>query len=272
MPFLNKILLLALLSIACITSARAEKLIIAADPWCPFNCQSSSELPGFMVEVAQRIFAEHGHEVQYVEMNWARAIQEGRKGHINAIIGAFRGDAPDFVFPEQELALLGNTFFVHIDSEWRYTGLDSLKTVQLGAISGYDYGDELRGYIQESGSARITLLGGSDHPLKRGIQMLERQRIDVLVEADPVFWYIANRQGLKHHFKVAGRGSEQMKSYLAFSPALDSSRLYAKLLSDGISRLRASGELSDILLKYGLTDWRSSSSTQPQYNVQTVLK
>lgn len=269
MSCLKKISLISLLFVFLSPLASADKLVIAADVWCPFNCKPGSELPGFMVEVAQSVFAKHGHEVQYIEMNWSRAIQEARKGHLNAIIGAFKGDAPGFIFPRQELALLGNTFFVHKESVWRYKGIDSLKSVQLGAIRGYDYGDELRGYIQESGSERVTLLGGSDFPLKRGIQMLERKRIDVMIEADPVFWYTANRYGLKDSFKVAGRASEPMKSYLAFSPALENSTIYAEQLSEGIDRMRVTGELSIILAKYGLTDWQSSQGALVQSRMPT---
>ena len=128
--------------------------------------------------------------------------------------------------------------------------------IQLAAINGYDYGDELRGYIQESGSASVTLLGGDQYPLRRGIRMLSLRRVDALVEADPVFWYNANLLGNADQFKVAGRASESMKSYIAFSPSLPQSEDYARILSEGIASMRASGELDEILAKYGLKDWR----------------
>lgn len=249
-------LMVSLLTVLFCTSVKADKITIAADSWCPFNCQPGAELPGFMVEVAKRAFSAKGHEVVYLEVNWSRAIQEARKGNLTAIIGAFKGDAPDFVFPDHELAVLGNTFFVHKENDWTYQGLDSLKRIQLAAINGYDYGDELRGYIQESGSASVTLLGGDQYPLRRGIRMLSLRRVDALVEADPVFWYNANLLGKADQFKVAGRASEPMKSYIAFSPRLPESEDYARILSEGIASMRASGELDEILAKYGLKDWR----------------
>lgn len=208
-----------------------------------------------MVEVAELVFAEHGHEVEYIESNWSRAIHDTRQGRFNAIIGAFRGDAPDFVFPEQSLSVLSNTFFVRQESLWQYEGVESLKSIQLAAIGDYDYGDELRDYIEDVKNDRVTLLSGADEPLKRGIMMLKSGRVDALVEADPVFWYTATRLENSDAFKAAGRASEPMKSYIAFSPVLESSEAFAKLLSVGIQSLRESGKLEAILNKYGLTDW-----------------
>ncbi|WP_435793751.1 substrate-binding periplasmic protein [Neptuniibacter pectenicola] len=236
--------------------AHAEQILIAADRWCPFNCEPGPELPGFMVEVAQRVFAKQGYDVKYIEMNWSRAIQEARKGNVNAIMGGFKSDAPDFVYPEEELAVLGNAFFVRKESDWTYEGLESLKNVQLGAILGYDYGDELRGYIQESNADSVTMLNGDYHSLSQGIKLLNKRRIDVIIEVEPVFWYTADQLGLSDQFKFTGKMVQPEKAYIAFSPALKKSTQHADLLSDGIRKLRASGELLTILAKYGLKDWK----------------
>ena len=252
---MRHILILICLFFVVMPRAYAEHILIAADRWCPFNCEVGAELPGFMVEVAQRVFSDHGHDVEYIEMNWSRAIQETRKGNINAIMGGFKSDAPQFIYPQEELAVLGNSFFVRKDSDWTYEGVESLKSVQLGAILGYDYGDELRSYIQESGAERVTMLNGNYHLLSQGIKLLDRHRIDAMIETDPVFWYTANQLGLADQFKFAGTVQRE-KAYIAFSPALKSSTVYANLLSDGIKKLRASGELSTILAKYGLKDWK----------------
>lgn len=256
MSLIFRYLLSAFLLLNASVGFSADKIVIAADRWCPFNCEADSPLPGFMIEVATEVFAEKGIEIEYIEMNWSRAIQEAKKGHINAVVGAFKGDVPGFVLPEQELAILGNTFFVHKDSNWQYQGVESLQGHQLAAISGYDYGDELRDYIQNNSADSVTMLG-SEQPLHRGIQMLSLKRIDMLVEAEPVFWYTANLLNKADQFKVAGSAKEFEKSYIAFSPVLDDSQEYAQILSDGIARLRKSGELQQILSKYGMADWRA---------------
>lgn len=245
-----------ILSFALATTAVADRIVIAADEWCPLNCVPESEKPGVMVEIAQAVFSPQGHTVEYKVMNWPRAIREARVGNINAIIGAFKGDAPDFIFPHQELSVLSNTFFVRKDHSWRFSGVKSLQQIQLAAIAGYDYGDELREYIQESGSSKVSLLSSHDHPLAKGIKLLHRKRVDAVIEADPVFWYTAQELGLKDEFISAGRSEVPEKAYIAFSPALASSADYAQMLSNGVEQLRKSGELEKILQRYGLSDWR----------------
>ncbi|MGH1460942.1 MAG: substrate-binding periplasmic protein [Neptuniibacter sp.] len=237
-------------------SANAEKIVLAADEWCPFNCKPVSSKPGFMIEVATQVFSEQGHTVEYKVMSWSRAIREARVGNINGIIGAFKGDAPDFIYPDQELSILSNTFFVRKDSQWKFKNVSSLKEVQLAAIAGYDYGDELRDYIQNNQTDQVSLLNGQGQPLAKAIKLLHKKRVDALIEADPVFWYTAQTLGLQDQFKTAGRSNEPEHSYITFSPALPTSKNYAQILSAGIESLRANGDLARILSKYGLSDWR----------------
>lgn len=250
--FFSSMLLLCAFS----SSAFAEKITLAADEWCPFNCAPDSDKPGFMIEVAQQVFAEHGYTIDYKVMAWSRAIREAEVGNIDGIIGAFKGDAPNFIYPDQELSILRNTFFVHKDQAWIYEGAASLEQIQLAAIAGYDYGDELREYIQQSGSEQVSLLNGQDHPLAKGIELLSRQRVDAVIEADPVFWYTAQMLGLQDKFQTAGHSDQPQNSYITFSPALEHSTIYAEILSKGIEKLRSSGELAIILSRYGLKDWR----------------
>jgi polar amino acid transport system substrate-binding protein len=62
--------------------------------------------------------------------------------------------------------------------------------------------------------------------------------------------------GDKDRFRSAGTFGAPSKIYIAFSPANHKSKEYARILSEGIVSLRASGELKEILGKYGLDDWK----------------
>ena len=237
-------------------NCRADYITIAADNWCPINCDPSDSKPGIMVEIAEQVFSDAGHTVIYKILPWSRAIKLSREGEITGIIGAFAGDAPDFIFPENELLMLsGNTFFVTKDSKFVYKNISSLSVVQLGAIRDYDYGEIVNDYIKRG--KNVQILSG-ETPLERMIQMLLIGRVDVIIEAAPVFWHIATKMKVKDKLKVAGQASDAEKCYIAFSPKIAKSKEYAKLLSDGIDKLRHSGELKKILNKYGMEDWKKS--------------
>jgi len=245
---------LSCLLVCCSSNCRADYITIAADNWCPVNCDPSDSKPGIMVEIAEHVFSNAGHTVIYKILPWSRAIKLSREGEITGIIGAFVGDAPDFIFPENELLMIsGNTFFVAKESTFVYQNISSLADVQLGAIRDYDYGELLNDYIKKG--KNVQILSG-ENPLERMIQMLLIGRVDVVIEAAPVLWHTAAKMNVKDKLKAAGRASDAEKCYIAFSPKNAKSKEYAKILSDGIDGLRRSGELNKILNTYGIEDWK----------------
>ena len=93
MTQLQIILLLVLSLFVSILRAENATIVIGADIWCPVNCEPNSDHPGYMIEIANKIFKEQAVKVEYQVMPWARAIVEAEKGNIQAIVGAFKGDA-----------------------------------------------------------------------------------------------------------------------------------------------------------------------------------
>jgi polar amino acid transport system substrate-binding protein len=233
----------------------ADDIVLEADSWCPMNCEPGSERPGFMVEAAEKIFARHGHKIVYQLRPWTRAIEEAKSGKANGIIGASKNDAPDFVFPVNELSLWPmDSFFVKADSNWTFSGIDSLKGITLGTMLDYGYGEKLLTYIKEN-PRKVQVVGG-DTPLENNIKKLLAGRIDVLVEASPVFLYTTTKMGVQNLVKLAGSMPETQAIYIAFSPGNPKSTEYARILSNGIDELRSTGELAKILATYNLKDWK----------------
>lgn len=246
-----------LLLMLLVGGLKAESLTLVADPWCPYNCQPGSERPGFMVEIAQRVFATEGIAVRYRTLPWLRALQETERGRFDAAIGASRVEAPTLVFPELEQGQMSNAFWATPKTSWVYQGVASLARVRLAAIAGYGYGPEVSAYLEQP-EGEVTLLYGST-PLTNGLQMLDRGRIDVLLEDEQVFRYRVVQQGRTQDFQLVGRvplDRRYSDVFIAFSPRLENAEHYARLLSEGTARLRASGELAEILARYGVRDWR----------------
>ena len=64
-------------------------LTLAADNWCPFNCQPNSTYPGYMIEIAQQVFAEYNININYQVIPWSRALRLCRAGIISAVVGGY---------------------------------------------------------------------------------------------------------------------------------------------------------------------------------------
>lgn len=263
MKHMKKTLLAICLLLAIPLTINADTISVKSDEWCPFNCEPGSANPGYMIEIARIIFEKAGHQLTYGVMPWSRCIDHGRKGKLDALPGATKGEMPDFVFPEEELGFSMTAFFVKKGNQWRYTDLSSLEGLKVGVLDEYEYGAGLDEYFEKKKNTGEAQIVRGEDPVGLNIKKLLKGRIDIVPEDKLVFLYNAKEHGVLDQVQEAGMvpvtdkaDFESTKVYLAFSPKNPRSKEYARILSEGIREMRASGELAKILAKYGLTDWK----------------
>lgn len=239
-----------------VAAASADTITLRADEWCPYTCAPDSERPGFAVEIAREAFALSGGVVDYQMLNWERSIAETRRGLHAGIIGALVAEAPDFVFPSEPIAVEAVGFAVRKGEAFEFRGAPSLTGKVLGAISGYSYYGDVGPYVEAHASDRekVQLASGED-ALEKNLKKLAAGRIDVFVDYVNVLRSAIAEQGLADRVEIADSDAAG-DLFIAFSPAIPQAGQYARRLSDGIVRLRASGRLAEILKPYGIADWR----------------
>jgi polar amino acid transport system substrate-binding protein len=246
--------LLLSLGLLLVGPVSADTISLRADEWYPFNGQPGGERPGFMIEIAREVLGKAGHSIDYALMPWERALDSVRKGEHDCVVGASPGDAPDFVFPEEPMGMDASVFFVKKGNPWRYSGVESLPSIRLGVIAGYAYGDVLDAYIERGGAAVQPVSGAA--ALEQNLRKLQAGRLDAVVESAAVLAGKAHELGLDGAFEPAGSPDEPEPVYVACSPAKPAAREYARLLTEGMRALRASGALATILSRYGVADWK----------------
>jgi polar amino acid transport system substrate-binding protein len=259
MKFYLNIICLSLLLIVTPITAFADEITLMADPWCPYSCEPDSSKPGYAIEIAQKVFSKAGHTAKYIVMDWDEAVTKTRKGEYTAVVGAYKEDAPGFVFPKESVGLSGSWFFTLKDSKWRYTGVDSLKGVKVGVIKGYSYGDVLDKVFAEKDKAGEMFITSGVTALGMLIDNLVAGKIDTLNEDKAVFidYLVDNGMfDILSNTKEAGIEGDPESVYIAFSPVNPKSKEYADILTKGIAELRKSGELAKILKKYEMKDWK----------------
>ncbi len=215
----------------------AKEIVLAADNWCPFNCDANSKNPGILVEMAQMAFANSGYKIKYIEMPWKRAILQTRRGLIDGIIGTGPDETPDFIFPDKPLIVAEHTFFTRTGENWKYTGLDSLSTRKLGVIDGYSYGDLHLAYIKPARKDKTKLLIVSgENPLERLYGLLDLGRVDTIIEESLVFKNQTKEIPGSQNIQSAGVYARE-DIYIALSPALKHSESLSEILSQYIKTL-----------------------------------
>lgn len=252
-----KMVLSVLIALLTPSALHADTISLRADLWCPYNCAPNADKPGFMVEIANYAFSKAGHKVDYAVLNWSRAILEARNGQYEGIVGASPGDAPDFIYPEQEQGVFQSCFYTKSERQWAYDGIGSLASLALGVIKDYSYSDtRVNTYIKTYGNdAKRVQINSGDEALEKNFQKLLLGRVDAIVEDRAVMGYFLRGTAQGHLVKQAGC-LERANVYIAFSPAKPRAREYAQILSEGLSELRATGKLKTILDSYGISDWQ----------------
>lgn len=209
-----------------------------------------------MVDIAREVLEEAGYAVKYVNVSWARALQMTREGQLDAVVGAFATDAPDFVFPDIPQGRSAIALFTHPDNTWLYTGPESLHDQKLLVINGYSYTRELDQYIEkhEADHERIWVISGPS-PLDRAIDLLNQDRTDIFVEdAYVMAWWSVNSNRTTSPPREAGLVSES-DAFVAFSPVREDAQKLAELLTEGTRRRIDNGRVQQILDSYGLSLW-----------------
>lgn len=233
----------------------AETLRIGADQWMPFNGEPETERPGYVVEVLRKVYAAEGIAVDYRVVPWADALEQAAKGELHGVIGANRTEAAKLRVPQEEVGAPRVALWVHKSNRWRYADLRSLLQVRVGVIAEYKYWDSFDEFVAKQPSLKLVKFSG-EAPLRDALSKMLAGEIDVIPETLPVFTWNVKAAGLTVSDFTMAYLHPAEPIYVAFSPAHPRIEALVKAWDAGVRKLRASGELEQILQKYGLRDWR----------------
>lgn len=209
-----------------------------------------------MVEIAQKVFETKalGFKVVYRILPWTRSLEYARLGKVDGVIGAVLEEGEGFALSEEPLGYVNALVYTLADEPWVFTTFDELiKNMRIGIVKDYPFGKEFDEYAQQY-PKRVHEVGGDD-PLPELIKLLFHSRIDAVLEDENVFnFYLASTKHKKSQVKMSGEVGKSEPLYIAFN-----NPQYAKILNEGIAKLRESGELEKILQRYNLTDWKKTA-------------
>jgi len=237
------------------TCMKADVVTITADEWCPYNCNKEDVNKGFLVDIFTHIFKKAGHEVEYsISSSYEKAIKDVRKNKIDALIGTYQEEVPDFVFPKSAIAYSYDIMLINEDSTWTYQSEDSLNELCIGVVKDYEYEEPIKSHISKykNNSNKIHMISGNNS-LDYNLKKLRYHKITALVDDQLLIQYYQAKTKKAFHFKVAKR-FDDYPLYIAFSPNNYKSKEYATVLNRGLRKLKGSPELAKILAKYGLIE------------------
>jgi polar amino acid transport system substrate-binding protein len=250
--------LVALLS-AQVAMAQAKSVKVVSDPYPPY-VMDEPDRKGFVTEMTLKILRDAGYEAEYINVPFTRALVGLERGLYDGLLAVSPGRA-GFIYPEDAFATSVTSFFVLKNRTWTYQGIPSLKSITLGTILGYQFAggqpgapeDKIDFYIAQNKDNLdlIQSVGGEDG-LEKNIKKLALDRIDAVAEDPAVFWYTANKLGLSDKFKTAGDLTQPTKITVGFPASNPRAKELVKVISDGVKKLKDTGEYKTLLMKYGI--------------------
>jgi polar amino acid transport system substrate-binding protein len=241
-----------------------KKIILAADLWCPYNCEPGSAQPGYVVEMARAIFEKKGYEVEYKVMEYEQAMADALHGRISAVIGLDRREGVEverqedaagalkFQYPGSIIGRSASHLFVLKENPWRFNPAAAEASLaelggKVGIVKGYAC--DLR---EQLSPANMLIEAGGSQPMRHLLVMLREGAIKAVIDDRNVIMYAAGRLGWALMIREAGLAEEETELNLAFCA---SCKAEADIFAQGVEELRASGELNKILSRYALNDW-----------------
>ncbi len=254
-PFKKITLFCTFLSLSNFILANTHTINIAADPWCPYNCEPSSPQPGIMIDIAKEALALSGYTLNYKLLNWARAKSLTKSGQLDGVVGMGYGKETSklYHFPKTALGESQICFYQRVEEDWQYNDVRSLDNKVFGWINNYGYPHPPldRWIAKHQNSSKITTIAGKNTH-SRLFKLLQIKRIDTFAEDKTVIAYELLKSGLQRTIKSAGCLQELEKVFIVFSLHAPKREAWANALDSGVTALKKSGRLSEILSTYGL--------------------
>jgi polar amino acid transport system substrate-binding protein len=249
---------MSLFLLTMLAPAAAEQLTFTSGDWRPYifeeNGTIDSKTPGFSIEVVNTVFVKMGHDIVYATAPFLRQIRNVEQGKNVALVGVYREEAPNLIFPEEPIGMTRNCFYVKKDSNWKYEGVDNLSEVTIAVIGGYTYG-EIDDYIASINSNIMSLKGNEADMMHRLTRLVDVDRATAFVQDVAVTEYFLKTEGMQGRYRAAGC-MEAIPSMLGFAPNDSRTAGFVKDFDRQLVQMRASGELKQILDKYGISDWK----------------
>lgn len=234
------------------TEHAEKRLLVRTDSWMPYNGEPNSDKPGYAIEVLKAIFEPEGTTIDYQLMPYTEALDAAREGKVDAVIGADEVEGKGLTIPKLAIGEPSICLLTLAKEDLVYQSLRSLRGEKLGVIKGYAYWEALNSYIAKN--VDIVSEEG-DTPLTLLFAKLEAGEIKVLAESEPVLlWYLRENKKDRNNYKAVYRHMAD-PIFIVFSND-EKGKANSALFDKGMKALRESGELTKILLRYGMRDWK----------------
>jgi len=243
-------------------TVRADTITVVSDYWYPYNGEPRAKREGYKIDLLRWIAKANGDTIDYRLLDWELSLQRTLAGNGgDCVVGATEGDAPDHVRTERPWGQSLNTFYGHVDRMPEIPSLDALRSLRVGIVADYAYGDDIDALLAEDGM-QVLRVQSSRRAVPLLVMRLATKQVDVIIEDVNVATVALNEIDMEDSIKpIEVDFVEPDDLFVACTPNARGRDIIAKL-NRGMARARAEGELKRILDSYELEDWLDTDKAE----------
>lgn len=230
---------------------KADVIKIASIDWCPQLCPKE-EKKDYVLDILEQVFKNSKYKLDIKTYPWSRAIMLVNNGTAHALLSPAKNEAPNLVYPQNNVGTQQMCFFSKIDYTWQYKNSNSLKNKKIGIAKDTSL-EELNSYIQQNKTQFQSMPYGQNY-IKKSLLKLDRDRFDTFLFTKNSTIYKINSLGLKNKYKISGCLSPS-DIYIAFSPKKDLRQFIREIsnfFDKKISKIKQTNQIHQIFKSYGL--------------------
>ncbi len=234
-----------------------KPIALVTNDWCPQHC-AEGELKGYVIDIVEASLQEEKLPFEIAFQPWLRALRDVELGRKDGLLTPTVPGFSQFIYHEEAVGFQEYCFYAPRHSPWTFKTNADLLGQRIAFLEESGLGS-LETYMKENVSRiHVTRFASDKSYATRLFQFLSSNRTDLVIITSDVYEFSLKRKIIADEFRSAGcLGKEKMSVGLSKINEARS-RQIAKALDSGIRKLRKSGQLKEILSKYGLTDWQSS--------------
>lgn len=237
--------------------ADAPTIILASDYRCPYSCDPHDQNPGYLVEIAQKIFNIYGIRVEYKLMPWSDALKAVEDGEIDGIIGINDIEGRDLLIPHVPQAFSVTSVFARIDTDWIYDEPESLIGKKIAMVQDYNINNPAiqqyitTNYLRDPWS---FIVESGVNAVVDSVNTVVDKTSDIYIGCQEVVNYYLNLNNIAKQIKNCGQVTQHsIPLYIAFSASSPKAEEYIKMLEEGMTSIQAIGDLANLKNKYQIT-------------------
>lgn len=202
----------------------------------------SKALQGYAWDIVKESYHSQGYIIKLNIRPWPRALKSVKTGSIDALFPTGKNQERETYFAFSNKPVTQVKFLVYFNQSQQidWEGLESLQGLKLGAMRGYNYGNEWN----EAGLKTYEI-----NSIKQGFDLLKLKRISGFVGYEFIWDHYLKMNNPDNLFKKSPAFDATFE-YLAVSTSTSHSKKILRAFDEGISRLKQTGRLQAILKKW----------------------